>query len=232
MITALAVTIAPSFAAPLNAWGGAQARHTAAAVATNYASFDGSVAPTLYGGLGLANGDVWTGFGFVGNVSDGTEALYTLDVMPRWFPSDSLAICPRLMYTQGDAATVVGLEVHHIASAGKFALTTNVGWHPTVGSEGLSAGDLALLVGPEIYLTERVSLAAEMDFTSPVGAASDTSADFAPAISAVFDRDGNHSAAVGAVVPVWPERGAPTIGAWYSVVFGTGGHAVAAADSE
>lgn len=234
MIAALIVTIAPSFAAPLNAWGGAQARHTAAAYSLNYDALDGTVSHRLYGGLGLANGDVWTGVGVVGSVADESGLRYAFDIMPRWFPTDSFALSPHILYTQGDAQTVVGLEAHHVARIGAFALTTNVAWLPRVGAGGFDVGDLALLAGPEVFVTERVSFSAEVDVTASasVGVADSTAATVSPAVCAALTADGTHTAALGAVLPVWPGQGSPMIGTWYSLAFSTVGHSASAADSE
>lgn len=229
MLLTVTTLLSAAHAGPLNAWGAAQSAHTAAAVATAYSDLDGSVAPTLYGGLGLANGDVWTGLGLVGDLGTG-DAAYTLDLMPRWFPTPSIGISPRILYTQGDSATTVGLEVHHVAGGSRFALTSNLAWHPTVSAAGFDPGDVVALVGPELFFTERVSFAAEIDVSTPVAAPDQTAAALAPSLSAIFGREGAHSAALGAIVPVYPQTGAPTMGGWYSFVFDTSRPAIAADD--
>jgi hypothetical protein len=106
-------------------------------------------------------------------------------------------------------------------------LTSNVGWHPTVGAAGIAGGNLLLLLGPEWTLTKNVSIVAEVDVVAPVGAWSGTSATFVPTVSATFDPAGARSAALGALVPLSAAAGPLSVGAWYSWIFDVGGPAAA-----
>lgn len=201
---------------PLNAWGGAVPEGKLAINPWVYVGPGNAYTPVLYGGVGAGVGDLWVGAGTVRTAEDGAPRAL-LDVMERAGVGESTLLCARIVYATGDTLPTFSLEAHNAMRNKAVGLTTNLAWRAL----GPSGSQLVAMFGPEVFLTERWSVSAEFDAVLPFASGGATTTSLSPALGATLGRDGEHSAALGAVVPL--SGGAPFPGGWYMYTFGMSG---------
>ena len=126
--------LAAAYATPLNPFTGAQPAGTASVAPTAYLGADGAFSPQTYFAAGYKAGDL--NIGVLTNIAGGSVEAPTVDVLPRFFVNESLAFVPRVTYTVGATDVTLGGEVHHVASIGRFSMSTNVGWLGAVAPDG------------------------------------------------------------------------------------------------
>ncbi|MEQ1566303.1 MAG: hypothetical protein ABMA64_11745 [Myxococcota bacterium] len=202
-------------ASPLNPWGSAIARDSAVFVPYLYVYPDG-VSQTVYGGVGLTDrADVTFGAGaFV--PFDG-EAQSSLELFPRYFVTPAVGLSPHLYWTPGTDRVTLAPELHLNHARGWFAGVVNLGWRPTFGADGPTAGTVALIVAPELRITDRTSVFVEVDPTFSLEG--DAAAMLVvPGFGTTLDPSGRHTVSIGLQVPVLPQGGPASVGAAYTLV--------------
>ncbi|MEQ1506269.1 MAG: hypothetical protein ABMB14_28820 [Myxococcota bacterium] len=212
---------AAALASPLNPWGSATGEDTALINPYLYVYPDG-VNPILYGAVGLADAvDVYFGAGTF--IAPGGPATSALELFPRFFVDPSVALSPHLYWTPGSDTVIVAPEVHVNHSWSRFAIVANAGWRPVLGgTDGFSAGTVPVIVAPELRLAERYSMYVELDPTFALDGG-DVAMIVVPGFGAALDASGRHAVSVGLQIPVLPEVGPASLGAFYCVVFPSGG---------
>jgi hypothetical protein len=129
-----------------------------------------------------------------------------LEVFPRFFVADWMAIVPHLLWTPGTKSVTTGLEFHWNATKGRFAFVADAGWRPTVDPDGFHVGTALALIGPEVYLVEgRFSVFVELDPVVDLTTGGWT-ANVLPGVSVVPSKKHPDNVAIGVQVPV---RGGP-----------------------
>lgn len=205
-------------AIPLNPIGTPQPEGTASLAPTAYVGPDGWFLPQLYGAVGVRNADF--NVGFMGDFHPGEPGVPILDVFPRWFVTEELALVPRVLAPIGAGAhPSAGFELHHVYNQGPFWLTSNVGGSFRVGGDKRD-GFAMLMVAPELFVNDRVSVF--MEFNPTVWFEGVNLHDknltmlVVPGVAANLDERCFHQISIGLQVPVAPTVGLPSLGGWYT----------------
>lgn len=207
---------AAAFASPLNPWGSATGQDTALFNPYFYVYPEGAN-PILYGEVGLSDSvDVYFGAGTF--LAAGAPATGSLEFFPRFFVDPSLALSPHVYWTPGSDSVIIAPELHANHTWTRFAIVVNAGWRPVIGGDGFSAGTVPLIVAPELRLNDRYSMFLELDPTFSLDGG-DAAMIVVPGFSAALESSGHHAISIGLQIPVLPDVGAASLGAFYCFVF-------------
>jgi hypothetical protein len=210
----------PAHASPLNPWGAYVGKGVFAVTPFVYAYPDPSAQVYLYGQYGLTdNVELLAG---VGGTVVPPASFDSVELMPRYFFSDSTALALHATWVPGEGDVKVAPEWHGVYAVGPVGLTVNAGWGPTVGASGFSPGAVFARVAPEWYFTEASSVFLEVAPSYELTASNDAfSLELVPGVStAVADA---HFLAFGVGIPVTGfDPAGMYLGAWYSYAFGGG----------
>lgn len=208
----LSIALSPAHAGALNPWGSATSPAAALINPYVYVTPD-AVNPILYGSAGLAEGvDLYMGYGQV--VPQLVPGVGTVELFPRFFVVPQLALVPHLYWTPGVDGVIPAAEVHLNLNTDRFAFVANAGWRPLVDRDGFHEGTVPLLLAPELKLTGRFSAYVEVDPTLSLQG-DDPALVLVPGFGATLDRDGRHAVSAGLQIPILPDLGVATLGAWY-----------------
>jgi hypothetical protein len=214
----LLLLIPTTLAAPLNPWGALTAPDTALVNPYVYV-YPEATNPIVYGAVGLTDRvDVFLGVGALLPAGGASPGLGAIEFFPRVFLDPSVALAAHVYWTPGVDGLVVAPEVHVNHTWERFAITANAGWRPVLSASGFSAGTVPVLVAPELRLHQRFSFYVEVDPTfSLVG--DPTAMLVVPGFGATLDPEGHHTVSAGLQIPVLPNPGAASFGAWYCFTF-------------
>ncbi len=202
--------------APLNAYQGTQGVGTIMVAPGATVSTDGTIEPaTAFAGALGRKGDINLGIGAAGSMEGGPWTA-GLDLMPRFFPVESLGFGAHLAFDGSGVG--LGPEVHHIFERNAFSLTTNLGWMTTVGQPA-DSGELFLFVSPEVAVNDRFGVFVEVNPVVPLGVPTESVVSFIPGVSANFGHDGSTSATLGVSVPA-QKNPTVSVGATLTMNFG------------
>lgn len=217
---------APAAASPLNPWGVHVGKGVFALTPFVYVDQTPGVYPLVYGQYGLSDQfELLAGVG-AGIYPGGTPvgAFESVELMPRFFFSETTGVALHLTYAPGDTGVVVAPEYHGIYELGPIGLTVNLGWGPYVGGAGFAAGEVYALIAPEWYFTEASSVFVEVnpsyDLTDyGVPNPEPFYLEVVPGVSTAIAE--THYFALGVGIPVTGFDAADIYGGvWYSIAFG------------
>lgn len=213
---------APAAASPINPWGVEVGKGVFAVTPFLFADQNPGAHPYLYGQYGVSDKvELLAG---VGATVAPTVSFDSVEVMPRYFFSDTTGVALHLKYTTGASDVMVAPEWHGVYPAGPLTLSVNAGWGPMLGSEGFAAGTAYAYVAPEWYFTKASSVFVEVDPTVDLNRYDEAHPDrvalsVVPGVSTSIA--GRHFFAVGVSVPVTGfDPSAIYAGGWYSIAFG------------
>jgi hypothetical protein len=125
-----------------------------------------------------------------------------LEVFPRFFVTDWLALVPHVIWVPGQAAVTAGVETHWNVTKGRFTFLANAGWRPIIDAHGLAAGTAYALVAPEVYLVKgRFSAFVELDPTVDL-TTHEWTANVLPGLSWIPSAKHADNVALGVQIPV------------------------------
>lgn len=216
----------PAAASPLNPWGATVGEGVVALTPFLYVDQTPAAYPYLYAQYGFSDSfELLVGAG--ATIAD-PSSFDSVEVMPRFFFSESSAAVLHANWAPGGTDVEIGPEYHGYYSMDAMDLTVNVGWTPSLGSSGFAPGTVYAMIAPEKYLTDATSLFLEIDpyydLNDYGGAEVDRLyVEVVPGVSTSINE--THYLALGVAVPV---VGVPTdeivggiyVGAWYSIAFG------------
>lgn len=215
---ALFAVASPAAASPLNPWGAYVGDGVTAVTPFLYVDQSPRFYPYVYGQHGFGPKlELLAGVG--ASFGSGPFTFDSVEVMPRYFFTDSGAVALHATWANGGGTTLAA-EYDGAYEFGSFALTVNVGYGPTFYDGGVAPGDIYALLAPEFYFTDATSLFVEVDPTYTLGEGGGLYMEVVPGVStAIAD---THYFALGLALPVAPEFDSSGIyvGAWYSVAFG------------
>ena len=216
------VASAPASAAPLNPWGVHVGKGVFALTPFLYVDQTPGLYPYVYGQYGIS--DKFELLGGVGATVVPGFSFDSVELMPRYFFTESTGVALHATYVPGDDGITLAPEYHGVYTLGPIELTANAGWAPTLGGSGFSAGEVFAKVAPEWYFTEASSVFLEVnpsyDLVDYGGVEVDRfSMEVVPGVSTSINE--THYFAFGVGIPVTGFD--PTAiygGMWYSIAFG------------
>lgn len=223
LATSLLLAIAPqaAFASPVNPWGATVGKGVVALTPFLYVDQTPAVYPYLYVQYGFTDSfELLAGGG--GTIAEGATAFDDVELMPRFFFTESGALALHATYVPGVDGVTLAPEYHGVYSWDPLDLTVNVGWGPWVGAGGFAPGDVYAMIAPERYLTDSTSIFVELNpsYTLPDDPVEGSFyMEVVPGVSTAIND--THFFAAGVHVPVTGFAASDIyFGAWYSVGFG------------
>jgi hypothetical protein len=208
-------------AAPLNPWGAHVGEGVFALTPFLYVDQTPRFYPLVYGQYGVSSKlELLAGAG--ASFGGGPFSFDGIEVMPRYFFTDEAGAALHISWAPGADPTIAP-EYHGAYENGSFALTVNLGWGPSIGSNGFQPGSVYALIAPELYLTDATSVFLEIDPSFGLGSGYPAGSRFymelVPGISTSIAE--THYLAFGVAIPTAPfSAGGIYFGAWYSIGFG------------
>jgi hypothetical protein len=215
----------PAAASPLNPWGATVGEGVVGITPFLYVDQTPAAYPLLYAQYGVSDSfELLVGAGATIAGPDVGSSFDSVELMPRFFFSETSAAVLHATWAPGAQDVEVGPEYHGAYSMDALDLTVNLGWAPSVGASGFGLGTLHAILAPERYLTDSTSLFLEInpswDLNDYGGAEVDRLyVEVVPGVSTSFAD--THYVALGVAVPVTGfDATAIYAGAWYSIAFG------------
>jgi hypothetical protein len=203
-------------AAPLNPWGSATSKGSALVNPYVYV-YPEAVNPIVYGSTGLgAKTDVYFGYGEL--LPNDGAGVGSLEFFPRYFVDPSVGFAAHVYWTPGVDGVTLAPEIHFNHTWTAFAITANAGWRPLLTSDGFSEGTVPVIVAPEVRFSGRFTSYVEIDPTFSLEGA-DPTLTLVPGFGVQLDPEAHHAMSVGFQIPVAPDVGPASVGAWYCFTF-------------
>lgn len=212
----------PAAASPLNPWGATVGKGVVALTPFLYVDQTPAAYPYLYAQYGVS--DSFELLAGVGATIADPSSFDSIELMPRYFFSESGGLCLHTTWAPGATDVEIGPEYHGYYSMDALDLTVNLGWLPTLGSSGFGTGTVTAMIAPERYLTDSTSLFLEIDPSWDLNDYGGAEVDrlyveVVPGVSTSINE--THYLALGIGVPVTGfDVSAIYAGAWYSIGFG------------
>jgi hypothetical protein len=211
-----------SSAAPLNTWGEHIGNQVFALTPYVYAGPSFGVQPWVYGEWGFTDHFELAG-AVAATVAPG-QTFDAVELMPRYFFSDSTGLALRMTWTPATASVTTALELHGVYEFGSFALTLNPSWAPVATADGFDPGTIGGIVAPEWFFTDNLSVFVELTPTFMVSPGATSlmdrlSFEVLPGVGfTVFDV---HQFSMGVGIPLVRFNANEIYGGlWYSVTWG------------
>jgi hypothetical protein len=212
----------PAAASPITPWGPTVGKGVVALTPFLFVDQTPAAYPLLYAQYGVSDSfELLVG---AGATVGGGFSFDSVELMPRYFFSESSGVALHVNWAPGGTDMQVGPEYHGYYSTDAMDLTVNVGWAPTLGSSGFATGTVFAYIAPEKYLTEATSVFLEIDPSYDLNDYGGAEVDrlyveVVPGVSTSINE--THYLAVGVGVPVTGfDVSAIYLGAWYSIGFG------------
>jgi len=212
----------PAQAAPLNPWGVHVGEGVFALTPFLYVDQAPTLYPYVYGQYGFTSKfELLAG---VGATALPGFSFSSVEVMPRFFFTDSTGVALHATYVPGDDGVTLAPEYHGIYEIGPLTLTANAGWAPTLGGSGFSAGKVFAKVAPEYFFNEATSVFVEVNPSYDLADYGGMDVDrfyleLVPGVGTAVG--GRHFFAFGAGIPITGFDPSGIYGGmWYSIAFG------------
>lgn len=223
----LGVVLCPLFAgtaiAGLNTWGAHTGVDVAAVTPFFYAYDDRTVAPSIFVSAGVSErvdliAGMATTFDFSGTGGDVAQ-LASVELMPRFFITDEVGLALHSAYFPSDQSVMLSPAVHAVGQWGRFMLTANVGWQPTIADGGFDPGRAFAILVPEVRVAGTLTFFTEVNPGVAFDGAGTVDLTVVPGIGFAFGEGDAHAMALGVQVGVMPTT-TLSGGLWYSTAWG------------